>query len=113
MLNVVCQETERRFEVTDDKVDCKTVLEDVCPPDNEEGRCRKVSKQVCELSKETSLKAGASAPAMECDAVPVKICGPEKCPIVKGDRICRDVVRHVRAHLDYVTQPCDVGHMTI
>ena len=26
----------------------------------------------------------------ECKSVPREVCGPEACPVVRGDRICRD-----------------------
>ena len=31
-----------------------------------------------------------------CRSVPVEVCGREKCPLVKGDKICWKEQRHVR-----------------
>ena len=34
-------------------------------------------------------------PSTDCQSLPKEVCGPETCPIVKGERICRDQVKNV------------------
>ena len=92
----VCETTYAEYEVEEDVPSCQVIKEERCKTDPETGEetdeCFKVPKRVCTQTKETNKKA---IPHMACDARPKEVCGPEICPIVKGDRKCRDEVRHV------------------
>lgn len=35
-------------------------------------------------------------PDTGCESVPKEICGPEACPVVRGEDVCRDEVQEVR-----------------
>ncbi len=100
-------------------LDCEIQEERQCTKDqdgNDTDDCWIVPKRVCTKTMETNTKVKMNTfvfkkkiyvktsvfaqkkvvPRTECNAVPKKVCGPETCPIVKGERRCRDETRHVR-----------------
>ncbi len=95
----------------DDAPECHTVRETVCSGEDEKHSCAEVPRRVCTLGREKARRrpVGGSSPAAECQSVPVEVCGPELCPIVKGERVCRSVVRHVRTVL--VPSRCRYGRL--
>ncbi len=48
-------------------------------------------------------------PKTVCDAKPKKVCGPETCPLEKGDRKCRDEIKHVSMFRSI----CELLHLSV
>jgi hypothetical protein len=69
----------------------QTITEQVCTPD-EAGNalCRDITRQDCNISVETNKKYTQKT---SCDKVVREVCGPEVCPLVKGDRMCTEEVK--------------------
>ncbi len=57
--------------------------------------CDNVPQRNCDVTRENNVKL---TPKTECNKVEVQLCGPEACPIVKGERICTNEIRTVRLH---------------
>ncbi len=49
----------------------------------------------CEIKDQKNTKL---TPKTECRKEMAEVCGPEACPLVKGDRICRDEIKTVKIH---------------
>ena len=54
--------------------------------------CVDVPRQECSVTTETVKK---KTPKTECGVKQTEVCGPEACPIVKGEKMCRNEVRTV------------------
>ena len=90
---IVCETFYKEFEVTEDIANCRTVKEERCTMDEKGNEwCMNVPRQVCSKSTGPSKKV---MPKTECRSLPKDVCGPETCPIVKGDRKCRNEIKHV------------------
>ncbi len=61
--------------------------------------CDNVPKRTCDVSSQTNVKL---TPKTECKKEVAKVCGPETCPIVKGERICKDEIKTVRILVAHV-----------
>ena len=79
----------------DDIANCKTIYTKVC--NNNETKstaeeCISVPKQVCSVMKMSNTKL---TPQTDCRQESREVCGPEACPIIKGDIICGNEIRTV------------------
>jgi len=89
----VCETETSEPAVLDDVPNCEIEQTEVCNV-NAGGVqvCRTVPQQKCSISQQENRKLSRST---DCKSVPREVCGPEACPIVKGDRICRNEVKTV------------------
>ncbi len=94
LLCVVCETIHEEHEVEEDVPNCETVLEEQCAEDKfGQEWCDQVPRRECTLETQTSTKV---TPKTECRKEAAEVCGPEVCPIVKGERRCRSEVKTVR-----------------
>ena len=93
ILTAVCETETSNTEVSDDVPNCEIEQVEACK-ENAAGEtvCRTVPRQKCELMQQVNAKLSRST---ECKSVPREVCGPEACPVVRGDRICRNEVKTV------------------
>lgn len=77
--------------------DCQTVEEEVCFPvaDSEEKVCKNYPKQECKLVEQTRKEF---VPEVKCRKLETQVCGPEKCPLTKGEPVCYDEMKQVSKH---------------
>lgn len=91
----VCETRYKSYDINEDVVDCTVERVPWCEdgtPEDEMENCPTVPKNMCEKRNVKSTKV---VPKQDCNSVPKKVCGPEVCPITKGDRKCRDEVKHL------------------
>ena len=92
--DAVCETTFTEHEVTSDVAECATVLEEVCRDDPTTGShvCKSFPKQACTVVPVTKTE---HVPETECKKIQTPVCGPEACPLTKGDPICFDEIKEV------------------
>ena len=80
--------------MTEDVPECETVKEEKCQEDPHGGDewCHIVPRQVCTLVTKTSTKVH---PKTECSHKENRVCGPEECPLIRGEKKCREEVKTV------------------
>ncbi len=91
----MCETAYGSDEVSDDVPNCRIVTERQCDGDD----CRDVPRQECDINQKVNGKLSKTT---ECKSVPRKVCGPEACPIVKRDPICRNEIKTVRLESTYL-----------
>jgi hypothetical protein len=98
MTVAVCETVYHENQVADDVPDCHTEMGMICSKNDGTGEevCRKVAKQVCEVAQETNTKMSKST---DCNKRPREVCGPEVCPLTRGENSCNQEVKKV--NFDY------------
>jgi hypothetical protein len=94
MLFSVCETIYSESQVDDDIPDCHTDTEEICSKNDATGEkvCRDVAKEVCTVSQETNTKMSKQT---DCNKRPREVCGPEVCPLTRGENACNQEVKKV------------------
>ena len=68
---------------------CETVEEEICRDDV---GCKVFPRLQCSIETKNQV---VMTPDTSCKSEPRQVCGPEVCPIVHGEEVCRDEVQEV------------------
>ncbi len=86
---LVCEQIDQENPVSDDVPECGVVFEEQCENDDPTS-CTQVSRTMCNITQEQNM-----AQLTDCKKFPRLICGPETCPLVKGERTCKNKFKTV------------------
>jgi hypothetical protein len=94
MLFAVCETVYHENQVEDDVPDCYTDTQESCSLNEATGEevCRDVAKEVCTVNQETNTKMSQET---DCNKRPREVCGPEVCPLTRGENDCNQEVKKV------------------
>ena len=92
-VDAVCETIFQKFEVQDDEEICEDVVQTECILINGVEQCDDVPRRSCRIETRMNTK---TLPKSECRPEIREVCGPEPCPIVKADKICRTEETEVR-----------------
>lgn len=81
----VCETTYTQEKVVVDVPKCTSQPQEVCV--GEPVVCKTFQRQACDLVKE---EQEVTIPDTKCSRVNREVCGPESCPLVQGEDVCRD-----------------------
>jgi len=91
-----CVTEQEKHEVTDDVVDCRTILEEKCEEDTSgyttNTRCSKWPREECAVIKKPVTKF---TPITKCTKQPVELCGPSGCGFKEGEEECQEKTQTV------------------
>ncbi|TRY78248.1 hypothetical protein TCAL_06742 [Tigriopus californicus] len=90
----ICEKDFHENEVEDHVPECEIQTKEVCQPDG--SWCSQVPQRICSIQHIPNVKLTHKT---KCKQVNRKVCGPEVCPVVRGNEKCYTTVKSVSSYL--------------